>query len=93
MSAHRRITCGRVAFELGSHRIPIHAGHHHVQHDQVWPLVSHQPRALSPQRGELNLVVAGQDLPENPNVLDDVVNDECSGFVRRGGVSEAWPPA
>ena len=90
---HRDAPHVRVSFEHGTHRIPIHAGHHHVQQDQVRPLVPDQRQALSPRRGELNVVVAGQDLPENLHVLDNVVDDEYSGFGRHGGVSGAWLPA
>ena len=82
-----------VSLERGAHRIPIHAGHHHIQQDQVRALVPDQRQTLSARGGKLNLVAAGQDLSENLHVLDDVVDDENSGFVRHVGVNGTWTPA
>ena len=79
---HRYLRRALVALKLLQHLEAVHVRHHHVQQDEVRWRGARQIQPLLAGGRELHLGQVGQRVPEQADVLDDVIDDEN---VRSGG--------
>ena len=75
----------RVPLQRLADRIPVHAGHHDVQQDQVRCVLSQQLQRLGAGEGALNVVVGSEKLADDLDVFGQVVDDQQLGAMRHGG--------
>jgi hypothetical protein len=82
---------GGVGFQAAAALEPVHAGHHHVQQDQVGLPVARHIERLEPVVGRRGLIVFGQQPRfEQPRVGRHIVDDEYARGHAVAVTSPLW---
>ncbi|MNY15093.1 hypothetical protein D3C86_1482920 [compost metagenome] len=80
---HRNAAGVGVDAQMLEHLVAFHAGHHHIQQDEIRPrLAARNTQALLPALGGEHPITGREQLGQHHQVLGRVIDDEDGGTVR-----------